>query len=265
MGDPADFSDVDAADVAPLVEMMAATDAWPAVRSARSWTLAQLGGAPAAGPLLDVGCGPGTFGAAARATGWTTVELDRSAAMLGALRGEHGPSPVAVADLQRLPLRDTSVRVARSERVLQWTEHPDRGLAELWRVVAPGGWVVVTDTDWSTFTVDAPEPWMSDALAEAALGWVPHPTLAGSLSERLGRLGAVELRERSDLVTLASWDPDDPGQGDGPPGLPLHSIAAGAPPERRGAAEQAVAAIASAARRRSFFASLTIVTVLARR
>lgn len=265
MPGPADFSDVDSTDVAPLLAMMAATDAWPSVRAARSWTLEQLAGVPARVPLLDVGCGPGTFGAMSRAAGRTTVELDRSAAMLGALRGEHGASPVAVADVERLPLRDASVPVARSERVLQWTDHPDVGLAELWRVVAPGGWVAVTDTDWSSFTVDAPEPWMSDVLAEAALGWVPHPTVADSLSERLRRLGAVELRERSDGVTLVGWDPDDPGQRDGPPGLPLHSIAAGASSDRRGAAHEAVAAIADAARRGSFAATLSIVTVLARR
>ncbi len=265
MPGPANFSDVDSADVAPLLAMMAATDAWLSVRAARSWTLEQLADGIAAGPLADVGCGPGTFGEMARASGWATVELDRSLAMLGALARHHGSTPIAAADVWRLPVRDASFGTARCERVLQWTDDPDAGLAELWRATAPGGWVAVTDTDWSTFTVDATEPWMSDVLAEAALGWVPHPTLAGSLSERFRRQGAVELRERSDVVTLAAWDPDDPDQGDGPPGLPLHSIAAGAAPAEREAAQQAVAGVADAARRGSFTATLTIVTVLARR
>jgi SAM-dependent methyltransferase len=265
VGDPADFSDVDSTDGAPLLAMMAATDAWPSVRAARSWTLEELADGIDAGPLADVGCGPGTFGELARASGWATVELDRSLAMLGAVAQHHGGTPIAAADVWQLPVRDASLGAARCERVLQWTEDPDAGLAELWRTTAPGGWVAVTDTDWSTFTVDAPSPAMSCVLAEAALGWVPHPTFAATMADRLRRLGAAELRQRTDVVTLASWDPDDSDQLDGPPGLPLHSIAAGAAPAEREAAERAVAAIASAARGGAFAASLSIVTVLARR
>lgn len=264
MSDPASFSDVDSAAVDPLVEMMAATDAWPAVRAARRWTLDRVTGAEASGPLLDVGCGPGTFGASARADGWATVEMDRSVAMLGELRRRRGVTPVAVADVAGLPVRDASAGLVRGERVLQWTDDPDAGLVELCRVAAPGGWVAVTDTDWSTFAVDAPEAWMSQALADAALGWVPHPTFATTVAERLRRLGAVELHERSDRVDLTRWDPDDPAQLDGPPGLPLHSIAAGATPEHRERAQQAVDEVARAASAGSFGASLTIVTVLAR-
>jgi SAM-dependent methyltransferase len=245
--------------------MMAATDAWPAVRDARSWTLEQLADRLVEGPLADVGCGPGTFGEMARAEGWATVELDRSAAMLGALADRHGSTPVAVAAVGDLPVRSASLGAARCERVLQWTDDPDAGLAELWRVTAPGGWVAVTDTDWSTFTVDAASPDVSAVIAEAALGWVPHPTLAATLADRLGCLGANELRSRVDVVELDAWDPDDPAELDGPPGLPLHSIAAGATPERRAAAEAAVATVADAARRGGVAASLRIVTVLARR
>lgn len=261
----ADFSDVDSADVAPLVAMMAATDAWPAVVAAREWTLGQLADAIAVGPLVDVGCGPGTFGAWSRSEGWSTIELDRSSAMLGALRRRHGHAPVAASDVARLPLRDGSVGAARVERVLQWTEDPDEGLAELWRATAHGGWVAVTDTDWSTLAVDAHEPSRSQVLVDAAMGWVPHPTFAATASDRLRRLGATEVRRRVDRVELTSWQPDDPAQLDGPPGLPLHSIAAGAAPDRLGLARQAVSVIADAARAGTFTASLTIVTVLAQR
>ena len=41
----------------------------------------------------------------------------------------------------------------------------------------------------------------------------------------IGALGARDLRVRHDTATITAWDPDDPAQHDGPPGLPLHSIA----------------------------------------
>lgn len=263
MTEVADFSNIDPAEATPLVAMMAATDSWPAVRSARQWTLEQAADAIDVGGVLDVGCGPGTFGAVARSLGWRTVELDRSAAMLGALRDAHGVEPVAVADVQRLPVRDASVGLARCERVLQWVDEPDVGLAELWRVAAPGGVAAVTDTDWSTFAVDAPEAWMSELFAEAALRWVPNPTFASTLAGRLRQLGATSVRTEDDHVELSSWDPDVPDQKDGPLGLPLHSIAAAVVPEHRDAAATALASIADAARRGRFAASLTVVTALA--
>lgn len=259
----ADFSDVDCAEVAPLLAMMAATDAWPAVRAARSWTLEQVAELRTTGPLLDVGCGPGTFGAGAREQGWSTVDMDRSAAMLAALRRSHGATPVALADVAGVPLQEGSVGVARCERVLQWSDDPDAGLAELCRVVAPSGVVAVTDTDWSTLVVAAPERWMSEVVAEAALGWVPHPTFAASMAQRLRASGASRLRTRVDRVELGGWDPDAADQCDGPPGLPLRSILAAITNERRDAAGQAFVAIADAARRGSFAASLSIRRVLA--
>jgi SAM-dependent methyltransferase len=261
---PASFSDVDAAEVAPLVAMMDATDRWQAVGAAREWVLS-LAGADLPGPVLDVGCGPGTFAAMARRAGHSTVDADRSRAMVAAARARDRSAPGVVADVVRLPFAAGAAGLVHCERVLQWTPDPDAALVELWRATAPGGWLAVTDTDWGTFSVDAPEQAMADALSAAALGWVPHPRLAPTLGERLGALGPSSLERRTDVVRLTEWDPDDPAQADGPPGLPLHSIAAGAPTAQRERAAAAVAALAERARQGRFGAELTLVTVVARR
>ena len=58
------FRDVDASDGDALVAMMDATDAWPAVQTARAWirdTTSAAAGAPRR--VLDLGAGPGTFNA----------------------------------------------------------------------------------------------------------------------------------------------------------------------------------------------------------
>lgn len=259
----ASFSDVDATEVAPLVAMMDATDAWDAVAAARSWVLEQLVPQPGL-PTVDVGCGPGTFGRLARRRGHRVIDVDRSLAMLQECVSRSGRRGL-VADASHLPLPDRSAALVHCERMLQWTEDPAAAMSELWRVIAADGHLAVTDTDWSSFTVDAPEPWMAEALAGAALGWVPHPRFAATLPDLLDDLGAARVEVRMDRVELGAWDPDDPAQADGPPGLPLHSIAVGAAGPERDRAVDAVGAVADAARVGRFHAGLTLVTATARR
>ena len=144
----------------------------------------------------------------------------------------------------------------RAERVLQWTADPTAALAELRRIAAPGGWLAVTDTDWGTLRVDHPDPAAADRITEAALRWVPHPRFARDLPPTLAALGVDDVRTRHDTMTITAWDPDDPAQHDGPPGLPLHSIAG----EHAGELD----AIADAARTGAFRAEVTLVTALGR-
>jgi SAM-dependent methyltransferase len=216
--------------------------------------------------VVDAGCGPGTFGAAAAAAGAVPVDVDNSLVMLAEARRRRTGARPLLADLPWLPLRPGAARLVRAERVLQWTHDPRAVLTELWRVTAPGGWSVVTDTDWGTLAVDHPEPAAMDRLAAAALRWVRHPRVARALPRLLGALGAAEVRVRADTVVLTAWDPDDPAQRDGPPGLPLRSIAAAAATAGdRAALEADLAALAARARDGGFYASLVLVTVAAQR
>ncbi len=57
-------------------------------------------------------------------------------------------------------------------------------------------------------------------------------------------------------MTIAAWDPEDFAQHDGPPGLPLHSIA--------GEHASDLDAVADAARNGAFRAEVTLVTALGR-
>jgi SAM-dependent methyltransferase len=248
-----DFAAVDAGDARDLVAMMDATDAWPAVRAARAWVLEQVA-LDERSVVVDAGCGPGTFGASV--SGYA-VDVDRSLVMLDEARRRRADACFVLADVARLPLRDGIAALVRIERVLQWAADPGTALLELRRVAAPGGSLAVTDTDWGTFTVDHPDPAAADRLADAALEWVPHARLARDLASMLAALGATDVRTRHDTVTTTAWDPDDPAQYDGPPGLPLHSIAGGHAAD--------LAPIASRARVGEFKAEVSLVTVVARR
>ena len=103
---------------------------------------------PAGGVALDVGSGPGNVTASlARAAGPDGLALgvDISEPMLErAVRNEAGPQVGFIkADAQRLPLRDSTVDAVVSTAVLQLVPHPAAALAEMARVLRPGGRLAV--------------------------------------------------------------------------------------------------------------------------
>jgi SAM-dependent methyltransferase len=249
-----DFAAVDTGEAAELVAMMDATDAWPAVTAARRWVLDHVELDDRA-VVVDAGCGPGTFGAAVAEGGAYAVDIDRSAVMARETRERRMGARVVMGDVAHLPVRDGAARLVRAERVLQWTADPAAALVELLRVTAPGGWLAITDTDWGTLTFDHLDVTTADRLITGALTWVPHPRLARQLPSVVAALGARDVCLRRDTVSVTAWNPDDPAQRTGPPGLPLRDIGG----------EDDVEELARRARAGLLRASLTIVTVLARR
>lgn len=103
---------------------------------------------PPGGIALDVGSGPGNVTASlARAAGPDGLALgvDISEAMLDrAVRNEAGPRVGFIkADAQRLPFRDSAFDAAISTAVLQLVPDPAVALAEIGRVLRPGGRLAV--------------------------------------------------------------------------------------------------------------------------
>ena len=103
---------------------------------------------PPGGIALDVGSGPGNVTASlARAAGPDGLALgvDISVPMLTrAVRAEAGPQVGFLrADAQRLPLRDHTIDAIVSIAVLQLIPNPAAALAEMARVLRPGGRLAV--------------------------------------------------------------------------------------------------------------------------
>jgi len=103
---------------------------------------------PEGGVALDVGSGPGSVtGSLADAAGPDGLALgvDISEPMLArAVRAHAGPQVGFLrADAQRLPLRDDTVDAAVSIAVLQLIPDPAAALAEIARVLKPGGRLAV--------------------------------------------------------------------------------------------------------------------------
>lgn len=97
--------------------------------------------------ILDAGCGTG-YGleimAAAGAGAITGVDIDEDAVAEARSRGERCGASVFQGDLQALELPDDEFDVAVCFETIEHLDSPERGLAELRRVVRPGGMIVVS-------------------------------------------------------------------------------------------------------------------------
>lgn len=103
--------------------------------------------------LLDVACGGGLM-AGRVPPGYRHVGVDRTASALGLAAG-HG-LVVAQADVTRLPVRDGSCDVVLAGEILEHVTDLEACVAELARVLAPGGTIVLDTlaaTAWSRFSM----------------------------------------------------------------------------------------------------------------
>jgi arsenite methyltransferase len=105
--------------------------------------------------VLDVGVGPGLLALEAmRAVGPTgrVCGIDPSPSMLAIARRRTGEAGVELAEgtATAIPYDDASFDVAVSTQVLEYVADVPAALAELHRVVRPGGRVLLLDTDWDS-------------------------------------------------------------------------------------------------------------------
>lgn len=102
---------------------------------------------PLAGQVVvDLGCGPGFYTRAFRERGAEVVPVDNSRAEMALAGGP--PEGALLADAGELPLADGSVDGAFCSNVLEHTPDAAPIVAEIARVLRPGGWAYVSWTNW---------------------------------------------------------------------------------------------------------------------
>jgi len=94
---------------------------------------------------LDAACGTGRITRLLRDRGFEIIGVDASSPMLRRSRGRDAASRLAVGDLRRMPLRSASVDLAVCGLALTHVEQLGPPIAELSRVLRPGGRLITTD------------------------------------------------------------------------------------------------------------------------
>lgn len=109
--------------------------------------------------ILDAGCGAGPTLAELRAAGATIAGFDRSAAMIALARERLGPdTDLRVADLaDPLPYADAEFDDVVASLVLHYLEDWSKPLAELRRVLEPGGRLLISVNHPVIFPVVYPD------------------------------------------------------------------------------------------------------------
>lgn len=158
-----------------------------------AWVIDHLPNEGSSGPALDVGCGPGWSVARSTDLGAPVIGLDLSWGMVRqAAESVRGALGWVVGDVMTLPVRDGACAWACALHMLYHVPVPARAVAELCRVVRPGGTVLAVLNG-----VDHMDTYRS-LMAEAAGRdeWLPWP------SDRVN-LGHGDLFEQTfDSVVL---------------------------------------------------------------
>ena len=148
--------------------------------------------------VLDLGCGPGaiTVGLAERVgPSGSVVGVDRDAGWFETARARAAAHPnvrFEEGDAAALAFDDDSFDVAFLHALLQHVESPDAVLAEVRRVVRPGGIVAVGDLDHDSFLLH-PRTAVLDAALALDRGFRPQPDVGRRLPELLVGAGFPDV------------------------------------------------------------------------
>ena len=95
--------------------------------------------------ILDIAAGTGTSSAALARTGATVIAFDFSVGMIEEGRRRHPELEFVQGDAEKLPFGDDKFDAVTISFGLRNVQRPDVALAEMYRVLKPGGRVVVSE------------------------------------------------------------------------------------------------------------------------
>jgi SAM-dependent methyltransferase len=164
--------------------------------------------------VLDVGCGPGFLTAEIAAEvgpgGWA-CGLDLSESSLALARDRCGDAVAAWVDFRQgdavaLPFPEASFDAAVATQVYEYVGDVPTALAELFRVLRPGGRAVIVDTAWDSLVWHAGDRDRAAAILAAFDEHLADPSLPRTLIPLLRQAGFAVRRPEAMTVLNLEWD-----------------------------------------------------------
>lgn len=157
------------------------------------------------GSLLELGCGTGTFLSKILPRSGPTIGVDYSQAMLQQCRTNLGELSdqvdLRLGYIEHLPVGDDSIDIALAHMVLHHIAKPEEALLDIFRVLRPGGTLLVVDL------LAHKNEYMREQFADLWLGF--EPKQLGAMVSQLGfDQSRIEiLGERDEVFLLRSVKP----------------------------------------------------------
>jgi ubiquinone/menaquinone biosynthesis C-methylase UbiE len=202
------FREVDAGNIAKMMRCLTYMDGLPDFQVYKSTIMEGLHPQPGS-TVADLGCGLGFDVhrlAALVGPNGKAIGIDMSHALLTTARtacAKPAAASFLQADIQRLPLADTSLDACKIDRTLQHVEKPSAVLSEVFRTLRPGGLVVCSEPDWSTFVIDDQSLIASQIAALYCQGF-RNPSIGHNLTGLLEDAGFID--QQSEELILSTPD-----------------------------------------------------------
>ena len=208
---PSAFIDEEAASN-PLVAFLDRVERLPdaIARRKRSYELLQI---EKGSIVADIGCGAGTavfeMDALVR-PGGSALGIDIHEPLLTAGRARASRRGIDVelkhGNAEALPFADGSLHGYRAERLYQHLSKPEPFLKEAYRVLAPGGRIVLVDQDWDAMLFDSNDLATTRAIAHAAANGVANGTVGRQYYRLLKDAGFVDVQVFADMHVSTNYN-----------------------------------------------------------
>ena len=163
--------------------------------------------------ILDVGSGPGNLifemspvvGPSGRVQGLDPAD----SAIAIASRRCSGLSNVhfELSDASQLPFEDESFDAVISSQVFEYLEDVGGALQEIYRVLRPGGRVLIHDTDWGALLWRSSDSQRMARIMEVWDGHLADPNLPQTLAPKLRDAGFDEITVEPIVQVETEYDP----------------------------------------------------------